>query len=306
MSIPAGNSKEAAVSPLRPIRHKAAARGGRSTPQRQRSFSAPAVSPLVSPSRASLLVEEHYRLDPDDRALLPGLPVNDDDDARELHDFFNLIALVPVVVLNGLNWDFDELLDWDSNKSLQQCWTGEWFPLFFAVTVGYFLADLLWVCIVPHCVKSPGVIVQHHIATLLYLIIPYRFEEEGWLMGACLSVEVNTWLLIARRVFNKQGFGPWVWEFGSFSLRIKLISVLFYITWVAIRCFFYPTILQLLWTLWLEQWRRTGVVFYTRYSVALVLHSVFNTLNAKWTFDLFRGKWRALRNRQVAKVEKGL
>ena len=68
------------------------------------------------------------------------------------------------------------------------------------------MADLIWVMLAPTCVKSPGVIIQHHAATLLYLIIPYRFPEEtGWLMGACLCVEVNTWLLIARRVFNKQG-----------------------------------------------------------------------------------------------------
>ena len=54
-------------------------------------------------------------------------------------------------------------------------------------------------------------------------------------MGACLCVEVNTWLLIARRVFNKHGFVPWTFDFRCISIRVKLISVLFYVTWIAIR-----------------------------------------------------------------------
>jgi hypothetical protein len=61
-----------------------------------------------------------------------------------------------------------------------------------------------------------GVIVQHHIATLLYLVVPYLYPQDSWLMGACLIVEVNTWLLIARRVFNKQGFTPWVSDWSLF------------------------------------------------------------------------------------------
>jgi hypothetical protein len=39
-------------------------------------------------------VEDHYRVDPVDKRLLPGLPVSDEDWARDLHDFFNLVALV--------------------------------------------------------------------------------------------------------------------------------------------------------------------------------------------------------------------
>lgn len=40
------------------------------------------------------MVEDHYRVDPVDKRLLPGLPVSDDDWARDMHDFFNLVALV--------------------------------------------------------------------------------------------------------------------------------------------------------------------------------------------------------------------
>lgn len=130
-------------------------------------------------------------------------------DSEKSQEEYTLNNICPILVLNIINWRsdilWDILLNEGSKKTIQQAWTGEWFPLFYAITIGYFVADLIWVLLVPHCVKSPGVIIQHHVATILYLIIPYRFPEEGWLMGACLSVEVNTWLLIARRVFNKQG-----------------------------------------------------------------------------------------------------
>ncbi len=255
--------------------------------------------------RRRLLVEDHYRVDAETKSLLPGLPANDDEnDARDLHDFFNLIALVPVVVLNIINWDWDILID--SNKSLQQAWTGQYFPLFFATTVGYFVADLIWVLQVPTCVKSPAVIMQHHLASLVYMLIPYMYpRESGWLMGACLIVEINTWLLIARRVFNKQGFGPWVIDLSLFSIKVKLISIFFYITWVSIRCFLYPAIWRMILTLWYDNGYKQGENF-AIFSFALGLHTIFCILNFKWTFDLFMSKYRAWKIGGSAKIEKGL
>ena len=89
------NDNDAPSSPLRRIRNAVAtatATGSsplRLRPRRRRSTSAPARI-----TGRHLLVEDHYRVDPDDKHLLPGLPVNDDDWARDLHDFFNLVALV--------------------------------------------------------------------------------------------------------------------------------------------------------------------------------------------------------------------
>ncbi|KAL3794009.1 hypothetical protein ACHAWO_012413 [Cyclotella atomus] len=269
--------------------------------KQQRSNSAPARI-----GRKHLLVEDHYRVDPVDKRLLPGLPVSDEDWARDLHDFFNLVALVPVVVLNMMNWNWDILLDPNSEKKIQEAWVGDWFSLFFAVVVGYFVADLIWVILVPKCVKSPGVIIQHHIATLLYLLFPYIYPKDAWLMGACLMVEINTWLLIARRVFNKQGFTPWVIGLPQlFSIRIKLISVLFYITWITIRCFLYPVIMKILLQLWWNSYRQTSSL-YSHYTICILLHSVFCVLNFKWTFDLFASKLRAWKLGKDAKIEKGL
>ena len=302
MSINDANSKNAAPSPLRHIRKRAS---GNSAARGSRSSSAPARMGNKR-RRRRLVIEDHYRVDPNDKRLLPGLPVSDDDFERDMHDFWNLVALVPVVVLNIINWNWDILLDFGSKKTMQQAWTGEWFPLFYAVTIGYFLADLIWVLLEPRCVKSPGVIILHHVATILYLIIPYRFPDTRWLMGACMCVETNTWLLIARRVFNKQGFGPWVIKFSFLSIRIKLISILFYVTWISIRCCLYPFIMKVLWTIWFTQWEKKGVIFNTRWAVALLLHFIFCWLNFKWTFDLFMSKWRASRSGMTAKVQKGL
>lgn len=300
-------------------------------------------------NRRHLVVEDHYRIDPEYKTLLPGLPkYNQDDWAMESHDFFNLIALVPVVVLNILNWNWDIILGdmlfssssgsikttaitttttTTTTTTMQQAWTGEYFPLFYAVTIGYFIADLIWVCLVPHCVKSPSVIIQHHVATLLYLIIPYVYPQDEWLMGACLTVEINTWLLIARRVFNKQGFGPWVINLNSLGVttiphvRIKVISILFYITWFTIRCYIYPQIMYVLFTLWYADHIKNnsgvvagssyyygGSIFNSHYCICLLLQSIFVILNFKWTFDLFASKVRAMRSKSgtTTKIEKGL
>ena len=102
-----------------------------------------------------------------------------------------------------------------------------------------------------------------------------------------------------------QGFGPWIFV----GIRIKIISILFYITWISIRCIIYPVIMKILCELWYETYSRSGCMIYQCYSGALILHSVFCLLNFKWTFDLFRSKYRALRSgnrRGHNKVDKGL
>jgi hypothetical protein len=55
---------------------------------RRRSSSAP-----PAPERKKL-IEDYYRVDTKARVVLPGLPKQDDDWSRDLHDFFNLIVLV--------------------------------------------------------------------------------------------------------------------------------------------------------------------------------------------------------------------
>ncbi len=88
-TIDVSNSNNNVHSPLKKLQN-AVQRRRQNILSRKRSFSAPA---RLSRKR-HLLVEDHYRVDPEDKTLLPGLPVIDDDWARDLHDFFNLVSLV--------------------------------------------------------------------------------------------------------------------------------------------------------------------------------------------------------------------
>jgi hypothetical protein len=229
--------------------------------------------------------------------LLPGAPRHEPDWDRDAHDFFNLVALVPIVILNCLNWNADKLWRvFTSTGSIRQAWTGDWFEPFFIATALYFLVDLLWILKVPTCVKSPLTIFQHHVCTLLYLYIPYAIKEYRWGMGACMIVEINTWFLIARRVFNQQGFEPWIIDLSFLSIRIKLISILFYATWVPIRCILYPYLMIPFYQLWLEYSHKVDSKF-NLVLLCIPLHCSFCLLNLKWTYDLLVSKLRYLRRR---------
>mmetsp|Transcript_1157 Transcript_1157/g.2098 ORF Transcript_1157/g.2098 Transcript_1157/m.2098 type:complete len:333 (+) Transcript_1157:82-1080(+) len=240
------------------------------------------------------LVEQHYKIDQENHVLLPGVPTYDEDLARDFHDFFNLICLVPIIALNVLNWDWDKLFQSIHSKEgipFIHCWTGEYFYLFFYVTLAYFIVDLVWVTVIPRAVKSPSTIIQHHIATILYLIIPFHVQSFRFLMGVCMSVEMNTWFLIARRVFNKQGFPPWTIDLPYlFSVRVKLISICFYITWISIRCVLYPYVLVVFYKMVQSGNLRENERMFM--PVGTCLHSVFCVLNVRWTIDLINSKIR--------------
>ena len=277
--------------------------------RRRRSRSAPAKL------RRHNVLEEHFRVDMERKVVLPGVPKHDPDWARDVHDFFNLIVLIPIVVLNVMNWNWDKLLNvslsaviagGDLNR-FSEAWTGEWFDWFFGATVAYFVADLLWVVLIPDCVRSPGTIIQHHIVTLFYIAFPFFRPHLRWVMGACMSVEINTWFLIARRVFNKQGFSPWIIDLSFMSIRVKLISICFYVTWISIRCILYPIIMVFV----LDMWWTHSIAVGTKFNLDLVipiLHSTFCILNLKWTYDLIMSKIRYFRRKGLIKEEisKGL
>jgi hypothetical protein len=149
--------------------------------RRRRARSAP-------PKLRRPLIDDHFRVDPARRVVLPGVPQHEDDWYRDTHDFFNLIVLIPIIALDVINWNWEKLFHLKKNETIANAWTGEWFDVFFACTALYFLTDLLWIILVPKCVKSPSTIIQHHIATLLYILMPYFKPELQSLMGACMSV----------------------------------------------------------------------------------------------------------------------
>ena len=115
-------------------------------------------------------------------------------------------------------------------------------------------------------------------------------------MGACMIVEINTWFLIARRVFNKQGFPPWIIDLSFVSIRVKLISILFYVTWIGIRCILYPYLMHEFYHVWLTHSHRVG----TKWNIVFLcvpLHAIFCLLNLKWSYDLLMSKIRYWRRK---------
>ena len=255
------------------------------------------------PPRRRRLIEDHFRVDKTNKVVLPGVHRYEEDWHRDAHDCFNLVILVPVIVLDVMNWNWDLMF----TKGLAKAWTGEWFDLFFQVTACYFLVDLLWIASIPRCVKSPATIIQHHIATMIYILIPYYCPAYRWCMGACLSVELNTWFLIARRVLNKQGIPPWTIDLSFVSIRVKLISICFYITWIAIRCVLYPFLMKPFYDNWVDYSRKVG----TRWNLVMLclpLHAAFCLLNLHWSYALLMSKiryWRR-KGRGGEAVSKGL
>jgi hypothetical protein len=121
---------------------------------------------------------------------------------------------------------------------------------------------------------------QHHCVVLLYLLVPLCWPEYRWLMGACLTIEVNTWFLILRRIVYKR-------ESKIPAFCIQLVDKLFYITWLVIRCLIFPAILVKLVNLAATVVEVTGHFWHLCF-VFVPLHCSLCILNLKWTYDLFK------------------
>lgn len=120
-----------------------------------------------------------------------------------------------------------------------------------------------------------------------------------------MSVEVNTWFLIARRVFNKQGLPPWTIDLPfAVSFRVKLISVSFYATWILTRNLLYPVIWVLMLRMFLEHSAESDHI--NVMAIALPFHTIFCFLNFKWSWDLLMSKLRYWRKGGGGSIQSGL
>mmetsp|Transcript_14071 Transcript_14071/g.47632 ORF Transcript_14071/g.47632 Transcript_14071/m.47632 type:complete len:230 (+) Transcript_14071:66-755(+) len=193
-----------------------------------------------------------------------------DLDANKRHDVFNLAAL-PVVILATFAFVTGRI----------------GFPMLLAASYSYFLADLLWVWMDPSCVKSPGVIAGHHLLTLGYMLLPAFDPSLREYMAWCLTVEINTFFLILRRLWRR-----------------KVVSVCFYVTWITIRLCLYPALVVEFANLYAEQLRRGRYVHHL--ALPPLLQGVLCLLNIKWTIDLVRSKISMLRDQKSYQPSKGL
>lgn len=207
------------------------------------------------------------------------------------------------MVLTIANWNW-KLIQAGNADTFESAWSGALFLEFWTATMMYFVVDLAWVASTPICVKSPGTIVkvntncmmyhraydtythsqQHHMLVVFYMVAPLIWPEYRWFMGALLTVEINTWFLIARRLAYKRRVN---------SLAKRCIGGCFYGSWLLIRCGIYPSVLVRFLQLWLIALDETGTLLHWPI-VFLPIHTILCLLNLKWTYDLFKpivSKW---------------
>jgi len=146
--------------------------------------------------------------------------------------------------------------------------TDRGFDVFFTSAMVYFLLDIIFVGVYPQSVKSPVVILTHHIITALYMLIPFNYPQYHWCMAYCMLVEINTWLLIARRVLGG-----------------KVTEALFYISWVVLRNIWYPYLIWAFYKEWVTETEKSGTMW-NPILITPVMQACLTGLNYHWTLQL--------------------
>lgn len=179
-------------------------------------------------------------------------------DWHRTHDAFNLISLPLICSVNGLYI----ILGGDALLWLQ-------FSLFSL----YLLADSIWVVIRPQSVASPSTIIFHHVVCIIGWIVPHVCDPSlsKW-TSIGIVVEINTFLMIARRYYGRTIF----------------LQVLFYTSWVLLRLILFPTVLYLFIFKYIEYSINDSQNNYFNTGLFVLLTMIFlNVLNLKWSWDLF-------------------
>jgi TLC domain len=197
--------------------------------------------------------------------------------------------VVNAFLISDWNW-YGLLVE---GQSLTDAWKNQYFYE-ICISLGVFFAmDAVWVTWVPSCVRSPRTILTHHAVTLFYLLGPLNYPEYRWMLGPCVSVEINTCFLVLRRLIYKAKSKTGSTSapsntVGSFCFNAfaELVSLLFYITWIITRLCVYPTILYILLQLAVEG--KHGPLLFAP------VHGILCILYAKWSYEIFTpifGKW---------------
>jgi hypothetical protein len=135
---------------------------------------------------------------------------------QELHDNVNLLALsvLSALAVTGLY----------ENKHQKLAQAG-----LVHMAILYMFCDLAYIAYHQSAVKSPRLVMLHHVASLICLRDPLMVQQHRIYCSAAMLVEINTLLLIGRRKFALWGAST-------------LAEMLFVVTWVALRLVLYPTL----------------------------------------------------------------
>lgn len=64
------------------------------------------------------------------------------------------------------------------------------FSAFWWVTMVYFVVDFAWILLEPRCVKSPAVLLTHHVVAASYMFLPFFYPFTAPKMSYVMTVEV--------------------------------------------------------------------------------------------------------------------
>ena len=199
-----------------------------------------------------------------------------------IHDIFNLVCLSYIIYLVTINWNLELINNYYFPIIL--IYNGQHFFYLWKLTLFYFLVDIFWLILKPQSVKSPKIIIFHHLVTLLSIMVPYyRYYECGKLMSICLTVEINTLLLTTRRVLHNCCHK----DNTIGNIIQSCISFNFYLSWIIIRLIMFPIIAFEVYNFWIHEYLETKY-FINIYSYPLISQTFLCLLNYKWTFDLLK------------------
>lgn len=194
-----------------------------------------------------------------------------------VHDVFNIFAILGIIFL-----DFQYLYnatDW-SKVGTSELGSGHYdmgHTLIMTFSV-YMLIDTIWIAVQPKCVLSnPTALIVHHIASFVFLSIPFYERQFQWHGALNLFVEVNTFFLILRR------------QAPPSSMLYTILDNCFLATWIFLRLVVFPTLVVFF---SFEYYRFThdhsGGNWINIMLLAPILQSILTLLGLKWTYDMLR------------------
>ena len=104
-----------------------------------------------------------------------------------------------------------------------------------ALTI-HILYDLVWIYVQPKIIKSyRNLIMLHHMMTLLYLLRPLLNPIESRVTSLVSLVEVDTTILIVRRLLPKSTFMNNLYLVSNLFIRVYYETFLSFLVWFLSR-----------------------------------------------------------------------
>ena len=191
-----------------------------------------------------------------------------------IHDLFNIFAVFGIIVLDfrylyhATEWNKIGTPDLGADHLVM----GHTLLSAFSI---YMLIDTIWIAVQPKCVLSnPKALIVHHIASFVFLSVPFIEKEFQWHGALTLFVEVNTLLLILRR------------QFLPSSLMYAILDYSFLATWIFLRLVVFPILVVFFAYEHSRYTIRHNGKWFNIMLLAPILQLILTLLGLKWTYDM--------------------